>query len=48
MKSKMRKKSLIPSVNNLLEQPFMNETSEDEIMHDQMEQGEFENTDKYK
>ena len=28
--------STIPSVNDLLEQPLQNETSEDEIMHDQV------------
>ena len=35
----------IPSVNDLLEQTFQNETSEDEIMDDQVEQSEFENSD---
>ena len=40
--------SMIPSVNDLLEQPLMNEMSEDETMHDQVGQGELENTDKYK
>ena len=33
--------STIPSVNDLFEQPLPNETSEDEIMHDQMGQNEF-------
>ena len=37
--------STIPSVNDLLEQPLQNETSEDEIMHDQVGQNEFENSD---
>ena len=37
--------SMIPSVNDLLEQPLQNETSEDEIMHDQVGQSEFENSD---
>ena len=32
---------MIPSVNDLLEQPLQNETSEDEIMHDQVGQNEF-------
>ena len=37
--------STIPSVNDLLEQPLLKETSENEIMHDQVGQSEFENTD---
>ena len=37
--------STIPSVNDLLAQPWQNETSEDEIMHDQVGQNEFENSD---
>ena len=37
--------SAIPSVNYLLEQPLLNETSEDEIMHDQVGQSEFEDSD---
>ena len=36
---------MIPSVNDLLEQPLQNETSENEIMHDQVGQREFENSD---
>ena len=44
----MRKKTIIPSVNNLLEQPLQNEMSEDEIMHDQVGQSEFENLDEDK
>ena len=35
--------STILSVNDLLEQPLQNETSENEIMHDQVGQNEFEN-----
>ena len=38
--------STIPSVNDLLEQPLHNETPEDEIMHDQVGQNKFENSDK--
>ena len=38
-------KNKIPSVNDLLEQPLQNETSKDEIMHDQVGQKEFENSD---
>lgn len=37
--------SMIPSVNDLLEQPLQNETSEDEIMQDQVGQNEFESSD---
>ena len=37
--------SMIPSVNDLLEQPLQNETSKDEIMHEQVGQSEFENSD---
>ncbi|CAE1172784.1 unnamed protein product [Acanthosepion pharaonis] len=37
--------STIPSVNDLLEQPLQNETSEDEIMQDQVGQNEFESLD---
>ena len=37
--------SMIPSVNYLLEQPLQDETSEDEIMHDQVGQNKFENSD---
>ena len=40
--------STIPSVYNLLEQPLQNETSEDEIMHDQVSQKEFENMEEDK
>ena len=40
--------STIPSINNLLEQPLQNEMSEDEIMHDQVSQSEFENSDEDK
>ena len=36
---------MIPSVNDLLEQPLQNEMSEDEIMHDQAGKNEFENSD---
>ena len=36
---------MIPSVNDLLEQLLQNETSEDEIMHDQVGHSEFENSD---
>ena len=36
---------IVPSVNDLLEQPLQNETSEDEIMHDQVGQNELENSD---
>ena len=35
----------IPSVDDLLEQPLQNEMSEDEIMHDQVDQNEFENSE---
>ena len=35
--------STIPFVNDLLEQPLENETSENEIMHNQVGQNEFEN-----
>ena len=42
MKGKMMNKS---SVNDLLQLPLLNETSEDEIMHDQVDQNEFENSD---
>ena len=37
--------STIPSVNDLLDQPLQNETSEDEIIHDPVGQNEFENSD---
>ena len=37
--------SMIPSVNNLFKQPLQNETLEDEIMHDQVGQNEFKNSD---
>ena len=37
--------SPIPSVNDLLEHALQNKTSEDEIMHDQVGQNEFENSD---
>ena len=37
--------SMIPSVNDLLEQSLQNEMSEDEIRHDQLGQNEFENSD---
>ena len=37
--------STIPSINDLLEQPLLNETSEDEILHDQVGQNKFENLD---
>ena len=33
------------SVNDLLKQPLQNEMSEDEIMHNQVGQSEFENSD---
>ena len=36
--------SMIPSVNDLLEQTLQNETSEEKIMHNQMRQNEFENS----
>ena len=36
---------MIPSVNDLLEQPLYNEMSEDKIMHDQVGQSEFENSE---
>ena len=37
--------STIPSVNDLWEQPLQYETSEPEIMHDQVGQSDFENSD---
>ena len=37
--------STVPSVEDLLEQPLQSETSEDEIMHDQVGQNEFEDSD---
>ena len=37
--------STTPSVNDLLKQLLQNETCEDEIMHDQEGQNEFENSD---
>ena len=37
--------STLPSVNHLLEQPLQNETPEDKIMHDQVGQNEFKNSD---
>ena len=37
--------SMILSVNDSLEQPLQNETSEAEIMHDQVGQSKFENSD---
>ena len=37
--------SAIPSVNDLLKQPSLNETSEDETIHNQVGQNEFENSD---
>ena len=37
--------SMILSVNDLLEQPFHKETSEDKTMQDQASQNEFENSD---
>ena len=37
--------SMIPSVNDLLEQLLQNEMSEDKIMHDQMGQSDFKNLD---
>ena len=37
--------STITPVNDLLEQPLQNEMTEDEIMHDQVGQNEFENLD---
>ena len=37
--------SMIPSVNNLFEQPLQNKISEDEIMPDQVGQRDFENLD---
>ena len=37
--------SAIPSVNDLLEHALQNETSEDELMPDQVGQNEFENSD---
>ena len=40
--------STIPSVNDLLEQSFQNETSEDKKMHDQEGQSEFGNSDNIK
>ena len=40
--------SMIPSVNDLLEQPLQNEMLEDEIMHDQVGKNEFENSDEVK
>ena len=36
--------STIPFANDLLAQPLQNEMSEDEIMHDQVGQNEFENS----
>ena len=36
---------MIPSVNDLLEQPLQNETSKVKIMLDQVGQNEFENLD---
>ena len=36
--------STIPSVNELLEQTLQNETLEDEIMHDQVGQSDFKNS----
>ena len=36
---------MIPSINDLLEQPLQNKMSEDEIMHDQVGQSDFENSD---
>ena len=36
---------MIPSVNDLFEKSLQNEMSEDEIMHDQVSQNEFENSD---
>ena len=39
--------STIPSVNYLLEQLLQYETSEDEIMPDQVGQNEFENSDEH-
>ena len=41
----MMKKSLIPSANDLFDQSLQNEMSEDEMMHDQVGQNEFENSD---
>ena len=38
--------STIPFVNDLLKQSLQNETSEDEIMHDQMGQNAFKKSDK--
>ena len=35
--------SMIPSINDLLKQTLQNEMSEDEILHDQVGQNEFEN-----
>ena len=40
--------STVLSVNDLLEQPLQNETSEDEIMHDQVGQSDFDNQMKIK
>ena len=37
--------SKIPSINDLLKHPLLNVMSEDEIMHDQVGQSEFENLD---
>ena len=37
--------SKISSVNDLLEQPLQNETSEDKIMHDKVGQSDFENSE---
>ena len=34
---------MIPSINNLSEQPLQNESSKDKIMHDQVGQNQFEN-----
>ena len=36
---------MIPSVNDLLEQTLQNEMSEDKIMHDQVGQSDFKNSD---
>ena len=37
--------SMIPYINDSLEQPLQNEMSKDEIMHDQVGQNELENSD---
>ena len=39
------KMSMVPFINDFLEQPLQNEWSEDEIMHDQVVQNEYENSD---